>query len=171
MENIYGKIKRISGEQGQGLVEFVVVCSVLLILFGIIADGVNLIQRQMDLNSAATEMTTSASLEDISASGAMEALCSRVLADNYSFLDDGETDVVCTVGLMQGDALSGFADPRYLYHNKKLLGDTSSVNTRNYSRVEVGLSRTVTMLSPVGRVVFGKTRELSAYRTARIYYN
>lgn len=163
--------KRVKDEQGQGLVEFAIICSVLLIVFGTIVDGVNLIQHKMDLNSAATEMTTSITLDDLSVSGRAEAVCDSVLADNYSYLDDGMTTVACTVGRVQTDDLSSFYDKRYLYHNKELLGESPEVNLRNYSMVEVNLSRKVEMLSPVGRIVFGEKKELSSYRAARIYFN
>lgn len=140
------KKKLIPEEQGQALVEFSMICVILLMLAGGVIDGINVIRYNIALHGAAAEVVSqisySADIED-----RVDVACVNVIYTNFhSSLGDGNTNYSSYADIHQIDGIS------YSYYDQSY-GEWHG--SRAYIPVTVTLEREQVLLSPFGQLFFG----------------
>lgn len=160
--------KLISGEQGQAVVEFSFICVILLMLFGGVADCVNIMRYHIALSGAATEVVNQISATTLEKTE-MNALCKKVITTNFgNSLGDGDTNYSCTQGKRVTAQVT--VNMPYYYHDKANIWEGS----RAYTPIVVTLEREQVLFTPFGQLVFGSPgnggrRHMEATAQTRVY--
>lgn len=140
------KIKLISSEQGQAVVEFSLICVILLMLAGGVIDGISVIRYNIALHGAATEVVNQISYS-ANIESRVDETCNNVIDINFhSSLGDGNTKYSSYADLHKIDTIP------YSYHDQTY-GHWSG--SRAYVPVTVTLERDQVLLSPFGQLFFG----------------
>lgn len=167
------KCKRRKMEQGQALVEFALICAIMLLLAGGVFDGVRIIRYNIMMNGAVTEVINQLNTQNMSA-GEINTLCQRILKNSYQdTLGDGKTKITSYREPWQDDA-------RYSYYHDYTFnseaGSACWTGYRKYARTQITMERKVEIFSAFGRLVFGDNagddqRTITTTASARIYTN
>jgi Flp pilus assembly protein TadG len=143
-------------EKGQGLVEFALIFSMLLMLLCMAVDVARVVDSKILLQSAACE-----SIRKITTRGDMASEVSNALQDDYDRLNPADLQVNVTGGSDQ--------KRNYTYHAHGKSGKYVGENCYfTYFDATVKLTYTVPIITPVGQLFFGKKMTISSGYTKMV---
>ena len=147
---------RRDGENGQGLVEFALIFSVLLLLLSMAVDIARIVDTKILLQSAACE-----SIREITERTDMKSQVNQALKEDYDRLNSSNLQV----------SVTGSADQKrtYTYHAH---GNNNQYVSQNCYftcfDATVKLNYSLPIVTPVGQLVFGKKMTISSGYTKMV---
>lgn len=152
-----------TGENGQGLVEFALVFSIMVMLFCMAVDIAHVVDAKILLQSAAGESVRHITTDQTEE---MSSEVSDAVKNDYDRLDSTKLQVSVTAGPEQRR--------NYIYHARngnRRDGTPVYVNQNcyfTYFNATVRLTYTVPIITPVGQLFFGKQQIMSADYTKMV---
>ncbi|MBE6829897.1 MAG: pilus assembly protein [Ruminococcaceae bacterium] len=147
-------------ENGQGLVEFVLVFSMLVMLLCMAVDTARIVDAKILLQSAACE-----SVRCITSKKTMSSEVYGALENDYDRLDSDRLEVNLTSGANQQRSYIYHAHNGRDYYGYRYANKDSYIT---YFDATVRLTYTVPVATPVGQLFFGKQKIISANYTKMI---